>query len=234
MIRYGFARLIRERKSVMLKYKCLVMDHDDTVVKSTLQVHYPSFVETLEKIRPEVKMSQEEFMMYCFQPGFHELCLDILKFTEEERRNQYMEWMEYMEKHIPEFYPGIARIIKTQKAGGGIVCVVSHSNEANIRRDYRKAGVEEPDWIFDWSLGEGKRKPSPYPLERIMEEYKLDSSEILVIDDLKSGMEMAEKCGVSFACAGWSHKVKEVRDFMKQNSTNYFSQIEELEAFCFG
>ena len=29
----------------MLKYRCLVLDHDDTTVDSTATVHYPCFVE---------------------------------------------------------------------------------------------------------------------------------------------------------------------------------------------
>ena len=32
----------------MTRYKCLVLDHDDTAVMSTQAVHYPSFVEVLK------------------------------------------------------------------------------------------------------------------------------------------------------------------------------------------
>ena len=34
----------------MLKYPCLVLDHDDTVVRSTPTIHYPAFVETLKAL----------------------------------------------------------------------------------------------------------------------------------------------------------------------------------------
>ena len=33
-----------------LRYKCLVLDHDDTVVNSTATVHYPCFVEYMENL----------------------------------------------------------------------------------------------------------------------------------------------------------------------------------------
>jgi phosphoglycolate phosphatase/pyrophosphatase PpaX len=36
----------------MLKYKCLVLDHDDTVVQSEATVNYPCFLLALEKFRP--------------------------------------------------------------------------------------------------------------------------------------------------------------------------------------
>ena len=45
----------------MLKYKILALDHDDTVVKSTAEVHYPAFLETLKALRPEISMSLETF-----------------------------------------------------------------------------------------------------------------------------------------------------------------------------
>ena len=36
----------------MLKYPCLVLDHDDTVVASEIAVNYPCFLEALKKFRP--------------------------------------------------------------------------------------------------------------------------------------------------------------------------------------
>ena len=34
-----------------MRYQCLVLDHDDTVVDSTASVHYPAFMETLRRLR---------------------------------------------------------------------------------------------------------------------------------------------------------------------------------------
>ena len=38
----------------MLKYPCLVLDHDDTTVNSTATVHYPAFVEFMKIYRPDL------------------------------------------------------------------------------------------------------------------------------------------------------------------------------------
>ena len=35
----------------MLNYRCLVLDHDDTVVRSEETVNYPSFLEALKVLR---------------------------------------------------------------------------------------------------------------------------------------------------------------------------------------
>ena len=36
-----------------VRYQCLVLDHDDTVVNSTASVNYPAFVQTLKTLRPD-------------------------------------------------------------------------------------------------------------------------------------------------------------------------------------
>ena len=36
------------------RIKCLALDHDDTVVMSSPEIHYPSFVEAMRLLRPEM------------------------------------------------------------------------------------------------------------------------------------------------------------------------------------
>ena len=217
----------------MLKYRCLVLDHDDTVVKSTPSIHYPSFQKTLEKIRPDIKMSLEDFLLYCFEPGFSLLCSDVLKFNDDEMNIQSTVWSEYVSKNIPDFYEGFESIIKRQKDEGGLVCVVSHSNSVNIIRDYKANGLVEPDMVFGWELGEDKRKPNPYPLKEIMRAYNLKPSELLMVDDLKPGFDMAKACNVDFACAGWSNQIPKIVEYMKKNCDYYFDSVKKLEEFLF-
>ena len=68
----------------MLRFPCLVLDHDDTVVQSTPTINYPSFVESLRVLRPGMTLSLEEFLRYSYEPGFYSLCTDILGMSEEE------------------------------------------------------------------------------------------------------------------------------------------------------
>ena len=35
-----------------MKYKCLILDHDDTIVDSTRTVNFPAFLDSLSKLRP--------------------------------------------------------------------------------------------------------------------------------------------------------------------------------------
>lgn len=215
-----------------MKYRCLILDHDDTVVRSTPDIHYPSFVEALKVLRPHMEpLCLEEFVSYCFSPGFSELCKDILKFSKDEQDYQYKIWKSYTKTRIPDFYPGFSELITEYKKSGGIIAVVSHSESEQISRDYMLNCKLSPDLIFGWELDEHKRKPNPYPVIEIMKKFALDNNEILVVDDLKPGLDMARRCKVAFAGAGWSHIVPEIKDYMKKNSDFYFTTVDSLKEF---
>ena len=46
-----------------MRFKCLVMDHDDTTVNSTATIHFPSFLAYLKLVRPEASYTLEEIWM---------------------------------------------------------------------------------------------------------------------------------------------------------------------------
>ncbi|MBD8069751.1 HAD family hydrolase [Bacillus sp. PS06] len=215
-----------------LKYKCLILDHDDTGVKSTPDIHYPSFVEALKDLRPNDKpITLEDFVRYCFNPGFSSLCKDIIKFTEEEQNHQQVVWKKYTESTVPDFYELFVETIQEFKKQGGIVTVVSHSERNRIKRDYSIHCGFEPDAIFGWELPEHQRKPHPYPIKEILKRFNLKVTEALMLDDLKPGLEMAKSCNVDFAAAGWSHSIPEIKEQMKSRSKYYFETVEQFNQF---
>ena len=218
----------------MLNYRCLGLDHDDTGVRSEETVNYPSFLEALKVLRPGRTITREEFTRWCFSPGFSALCSDYIGLTPEEIDVQYDMWRSYVATHIPPPYDGLRPILTRWKQEGGLLCVSSHSARENILRDYRLHFGLEPDQIFDWDLGEDRRKPSPYALQEIMRLYDLRPDELLMVDDLKPGYDMAHACGVPFACAGWSHDDPEIRAFLRRFSDFYLETVQALESLLFG
>ena len=216
-----------------MKYKCLVLDHDDTVVNSTETVHYPAFSKSLSVLRPEIKISLEEHIKYNFDPGFSDYCYKILGFTVEEMQFQVDNWNEYVKKHIPKAYPGISEVIKRQKEEGGYVCVVSHSMKDNILRDYRENGLPLPDAVFGWERPAAERKPSPFPLFEIMKTFSLSPKEMLVVDDLLPGKKMADAAETDFAAAGWSRFVPGISERMKEECKVYLPTVKSLYDLLF-
>ncbi len=217
------------------KYKCLVLDHDDTVVNSSASIHYPSFVEYLKIARPHLadKYTLEEYFEKNFQPGILELFTEEIGLNEQELAEEEAFWREYVKNHIPTAYPGMKEIIAEFKARGGIVAVDSHSVTENIVRDYKANGLPEPDIIYGWDIPKEMRKPAPGTLLDLMEKYSLAPDEILVVDDLKPGYDMARAAGVHIAAAAWAHNVPEIASFMEKNCEYFCRSVEELRRVLF-
>ena len=218
----------------MLKYPCLVLDHDDTVVQSETTINYPYFCYILDQFRPGEKISLEEYINGCFHLGFANLCRERYQFTDEEMHLEFTGWKAYIRDHIPDPFPGIAQLIRQQKEAGGLICVVSHSAQETILRDYRVHFGIEPDAIFGWDLPEEQRKPNAYPLLEIMKTYHLSPRELLVVDDMKPAWEMAKKADVPIAFAKWGKiNCPEICREMEKLCDYSFSTAKELEDFLF-
>lgn len=218
----------------MLKYRCLVLDHDDTVVQSMKTMSYPFWCMELEIFRPGQAMTFQEYVMECHNRGFAGLCRDCFHFTDEELKKEHSMWMDYVMTHIPDPYPGIANIIRRQKAEGGLICVVSHSHIDNILRDYRTHFGIEPDTVYGWELPPKQRKPNSYPLLDIMERYDLRPEEILVVDDMKLACQMAQPLNIEVAYSGWNGLgIAEIDTEMKNLCDYSFESTEKLYNFLF-
>ena len=218
----------------MLRYPCLVLDHDDTVVQSEISINYPYFCYILDQFRPGTTITLNEYVEGCSSLGFLEMCRKWYQFTDEELKQEYMGWMDYVRSHIPDPFPGIARIIRRQKEEGGILCVVSHSHADNILRDYDAHFGIRPDAVYGWERPPQHRKPNPWPLEDIMAAYGLGPDEILVVDDMKLACMMAKPLGIKVAFANWDDMgVAELSAEMESICEFTFKTTKELEKFLF-
>ena len=218
----------------MLRYRCLVLDHDDTVVQSMKTMSYPFWCLELEIFRPGMTQSMEDYILECHNRGFAELCRDCFHFTDAELKKEHGMWMDYVMTHTPDPYPGMDAVIHQQKAEGGLICVVSHSHADNILRDYRTHFSMEPDAIYGWELPPEQRKPNPYPLLNIMARYDLKPEEILVVDDMKLACQMAKPLGINVAYAGWNGLgIPEIEAEMKSLCDFSFDSTEKLYKFLF-
>ena len=213
-----------------MRYKCLVFDHDDTVVNSTATIHYPSFVAYLDAYFPEKSCTLEHYFLKNFDPGFIAMCKDEYGMSDADLDVEVRFWRDYVRTRIPRAYPGIREIMERHKAAGGLLCVVSHSMDENILRDYRENRLPAPDAVFGWEQPVERRKPNPWPLEEIMRRYDLIPSELLMIDDLKPGFDMARAAGVDFAAVGWANDIPQIEDFMRKNCKLYCKTVPELAA----
>ena len=217
-----------------MRVPCLVLDHDDTVVNSTATVHFPCFQAFLKLYFPQCNYTLEEYFLKNFSPGILELLRDEVGMDDEMLQQEHRFWDAYVQQHVPQCYEGMRELLWKHKEAGGLICVVSQSFAKNILRDYRENGLPEPDLVFGWEYPAHQRKPKPYPLQQILLKTGLKREELLVVDDLKPGYDMAKACGIKFAAAGWAYDIPRIEAFMRENCDLYFKTVAERAEYLEG
>ncbi len=215
----------------VVKLKCILIDHDDTSVDSTPQIHHPAHLEQMRRLgRHEESKSLEDWFRMNYDPGIHHYLGEVLKLSPREEKICYGVWRSFTAKTDPPFFPGIVELLSDFTDSGGIVAVVSHS-EADIISDHYERQMVIPGFrpheIFGWNGDPSRNKPSVWPVEEIRRRHRLDSGEMLMIDDLRPGIEMARNAGVRSLGAGWSHDIGEIHDMLRREADLFFDSVDE-------
>ncbi len=220
-----------------MKFKCLILDHDDTAVDSTAAIHYPAHCEIMKQLRPNHEVvSLDGWFRKNYEPGIYDYYTGELGFTEKELEVEYNLWREFTLTRTPDFYNGFLEMLALYKRQGGRVTVVSHSDIDVIKKhyDHHGGGADvNPEIIHGWNADKKKRKPHPYPVLDILSCLNLSPEDVLIVDDLKPGVEMAQAAGVKVAAAGWGHNVEEISSDMRESCDYYFGSVDELSDFLF-
>jgi len=218
-----------------MKYQCIILDHDDTTVDSSASIHFPAHLEVMKKLRPGYPViNLDTWFEMNFHPGIMVYLTEKIGLNEKEMEEEFLIWQEFNADRNPPFYPGLPELLKEFKDKGGIIAVASHSTEEHIRRHYEIGAAEiMPEFIFGWDHNPEKRKPSPWPVLQILEQTHLEPEKILVVDDLKPGVQMARAAGVSVFAAGWGHSVPSIRKAMTDLCDLWLPDIEALRAQLF-
>ena len=173
----------------------------------------------------------EDYFRKNFDPGILPFFTEEVGLSPQELDYEFRFWQNYVKPRVPQAFSGMREILERHKRQGGILAVVSHSMKDAIVRDYRENGLPQPDVIYGWDLPPEQRKPAPWALEQIMAQFSLPASELLMVDDLKPGYDMARAAGVDFAAAGWAYDVPEIEAFMRKNCDFYFKTVQEFRTF---
>ena len=217
-----------------MRYRCLITDHDDTLLDSTVEIHYPCMVECLEQLRPGTPLSFDEFAYYNFELGFHTYTKDILHLTPEEKQKQAKIWHDWVENRRATFFPHVKQVLTRFKEEGGILVVSTHNEARHILMDFEHAGCPAPDAIFGWDLDVEKRKPAPYTIEQIEKRFGIAREDMVMLDDMKIGYNMCKATGVDFIFADWARKPDNLREEMRQLANYTAESFLDVENILFG
>lgn len=219
-----------------MPFRCLLLDHDDTVVATTATIHHPAHVESVSKLRPDLKpVTLEGWFEVNHAPGVSKYLTSI--FDEEQMKKEHLIWRSYTTTRVPKFYDGVAEALAAFKARGGKIAVISHSDEDIIWKHYRGHPDYQdikPDLVLGWNDDPFKRKPGPWPAFRVLERLGCNRDDCLVVDDLSPGIKMAKDVGMVTAAAGWGHSVPVVEKYMRKECNYYFKTVAEFSSFILG
>jgi HAD superfamily hydrolase (TIGR01509 family) len=219
-----------------LRYRCILIDHDDTAVDSTAAIHYPAHLEALRILRPErTPPSMEQWLVMNFH-GIMAYLEGELGLDAAELKIEFEIWRSFTTSRIPPFFPDMLELLTDFRARGGLVAVISHSEKEVIIGHYRAARTPPllPDLVFGWEHDETRRKPSPWPVQEALRQFGCAPTEALIVDDLKPGVLMSHATGVPFAAAGWSHQVPEIERYMRAHADHYCRRVEDLRGLLLG
>lgn len=217
-----------------MKYKCLITDHDDTLLDSTVEIHYPCMLECLDALRPGTPLSFDEFAYYNFDLGFHNYATEVLHLNDEEIQKQEKIWHSWVDTHHATFFPNAKEVLAKFKAAGGIIVVSSHNEKKHILKDFEHAGCIKPDAIYGWELPPEKRKPSVYTIEKIEKNFGIERSEMIMLDDMKIGLNMCKAAGVDFIFADWARKPEKLRAQMREMADYTAESFLDVERIIMG
>lgn len=221
-----------------MRYRCLILDHDDTAVDSTARVHHPAHVAGLAALRPgEPALDLEGWFLKNFDPGIGVYLRDELQLSPAELERELSIWREHTRRVDPPFYPGFLEALREFRAGGGIITVVTHSEADVVERHYRKATAGHPlmpDRVFGWEQDETRRKPNPWPALQILGAFGLRPGEALIVDDLKAGVLMGHSAGVPVAAAGWGHRIPRIQSYMREHCVAYLPTVADFARYILG
>ena len=222
-----------------IKYKAIMLDHDDTTVDSTPTINYMSYVNFCNKVmkdKPWYKMMNiQEWYQLMWVNGYDDHIENVMKLNKEEQDLEYNMWKSYISDKHPKFFPGFHEMLVEYKKRGGIIAIVSHSDETAIRRHYAEyEGGEkiEPDVVYGYVRGKPElNKPNVYPVEDLKKKYNLKNEEICVIDDLASGLIMGNRAGIDAIGVLYGEGHESVADEIRKISQYVFDTVQELADF---
>jgi pyrophosphatase PpaX len=188
-----------------MKFKGIVFDRDGTLFDS-LDVILRSFDYGIEPFT-EKRPSRKEWIA-AFGPAE----LDVLaKFIPiEHKQAAFNRFFEYYRDHFHEihFYPGMRELLFRLKETGAKLMLFTGGGHVSTHFCLEQTGILH---LFDALIcGEDVQHPKPNPegILKLLQEQKINPSEMIVVGDAGSDIEAGKAAGIFTAWLCWSENAK--------------------------
>ncbi|MEG0741524.1 MAG: HAD-IIIA family hydrolase [Clostridia bacterium] len=128
-------------------------------------------------------------------------------------------------------YPGVVALLRTLKASGVRLAIVSNKNAPNVRA----LAEEYFDGLVSFAVGEQagvRRKPHPDMVLRVMEAWGCDPKRTLYVGDSDVDVQTAQNAGIDCAAVLWGFRAE--HELRRAGATVLIRMPEELSALVLG
>ena len=181
-----------------LRFRCLLIDHDDTAVDSTAAVHYPAHLEALRVLRPGARRpTKDQWLLRNFH-GIMEYLVGDLGMNQQELAREFEIWRSWTTSRVPPFFPGFLELLADFRERGGLVAVDLALGGGRDRGALPRRQAPAVRARPHLRVGPRRGQAQAQPLARAggpAARSGCRPAEALVVDDLKPGVLMAQATG---------------------------------------
>jgi beta-phosphoglucomutase-like phosphatase (HAD superfamily) len=188
-----------------LRKKCLILDHDDTIINSQESIHYPLFVEVLKILRPNIQpIDFERFIELSNEHGFVKMCRIMYQYTPAEIEFEYQYWKKYSAMMLVPSFDGVKELLEAFVKAGGVIIVYTMNSKVNVLEDYQRLFNIIPDVVIAHDNFYVLKKPYRLSILKALHELNLSVKDCIFIDDTPMLLELKDRLNMDFIAANWA------------------------------
>lgn len=215
-----------------LRKKCIILDHDDTVINSQESIHYPLFVAVLKELRPHVvPIDFQTFIDLSNRFGFTKMCRIVYQFTPEDIHYEYNHWKKHSAQMLAPTFIGLEPILRQFVQAKGIIIVYTMNSYHNVLSDYARLFNFVPDAIIAHDQFAYLRKPYRISLLQTLSELQLSVKDCVLVDDSPLMCTLKDRLNIDFLAANWAKSAQPL--WMHRNDIIKLDTPHELAHYLF-
>lgn len=207
-------------------YELIIFDWDGTLSDSVSRIaasmqstaaEHKLPIPTHEQAANIIGLGLSEAIKTLFPPADKEF-IDILSKTYSNHYRQITQGPSH-------FFPYVLEVLQSLKDSNNLIAVATGKSQAGLQRELKASGLER---LFDSTrcADQTASKPDPLMLEQLLDQFKLNASQAIMVGDTEYDMEMAVRANMPrLAVSYGAHSADRLLKYQPIACINCFSEI---------
>ncbi len=210
----------------MKQISCIIFDLDGTL-SQTNELIYATFNHVAEKYLRKTFTPVE--ITALFGPP-EEVAIE--KLVGRDSSDAIEDYYAYYETHHPRLasaYDGIREMLEFLRTKGIILAIFTGKGRRTALITLKQIGIVQYFDLIVTGTDVTNHKPSPEGIQRVLERFSLEPSQVLMVGDAVSDVKAARGAGVNIASVLWDSYAKE--HVLEMDVDYRFHSVEEFVAW---